>query len=518
MTVVSGGIVGAAHPEALSAAVERCFLREGHPRRLTLVYAAGQGDGKTRGLNHFGHEGLLRRVIGGHWGLLPKIGRLAIENKIEAYCFPQGVVCQLLRDIAAGRPGCLTHVGLGTFIDPAQQGGRLNEVSPDDLIERVELLGKTWLLYKAFPIHIGLIRATAADPFGNLVMDEEAVFGEVLPIAQAVHNCGGKVLAQVKRLLDEPAYPTRVRVPGVLVDRIIVAGEGEHDLTFGEADNRSYYTPRPVVTGWVARPESSKGVETRDELQSTPFEDSGRATHVPMPLDERRLIAARACDELQPGEIANLGIGMPEGIARIAAERGLLEAVTLTVESGPIGGMPAGGLSFGASVHPQAIIDQPAQFDFYDGGGLDFAALGAAQVDRFGNVNVSRFGSRLAGVGGFVNISQNARRLVFCGTFTSDGLEVEVSSSRLTIRREGRIQKFVDQVEQISFSGEVARQKSQDVLYVTERAVFRLTDDGLELIEVAPGIDVQRDVLDQMTFVPIVRDVRPMSSHVFLLG
>ena len=543
MTVVSGGIVGAAHPEALSAAVERRFLREGHPRRLTLVYAAGQGDGRTRGLNHFGHEGLLRRVIGGHWGLLPKVGRLAMENKIEAYCFPQGVVCQLLRDIAAGRPGCLTHVGLGTFIDPAQQGGRLNEVSPDDLIERVELLGKTWLLYKAFPIHIGLIRATAADPFGNLVMDEEAVFGEVLPIAQAVHNCGGKVLAQVKRLLDEPAPPNRVRVPGVLVDRIVVSGEGEHDLTFGEVDNRTYYTARPVVAGPIvvaglptephrateglcspgANEEETfglafrRGQETRaEQRQETRAEQL--ATLQPFPLDERRLIAARACDELQPGEIANLGIGMPEGIARIAAERGLLETVTLTVESGPIGGMPAGGLSFGASVYPQAIIDQPAQFDFYDGGGLDFAALGAAQVDRFGNVNVSRFGSRLAGVGGFVNISQNARRLVFCGTFTSDGLEVEVSSGRLTIRREGRIQKFVDQVEQVSFSGEVARQKSQDVLYVTERAVFRLTADGLELIEVAPGIDVQRDVLDQMAFRPVIRHVGTMPSQAFATG
>ena len=525
MTVVSGGFVGAAHPEALSAAVERRFLNEGHPRGLTLVYAAGQGDGKTRGLNHFGHEGLLRRVIGGHWGLLPKIGRLAIENKIEAYCFPQGVVCQLLRDIAAGRPGCLTHVGLGTFIDPAQRGGRLNEVSPEGLIERVELLGKTWLLYKAFPVHIGLIRATAADPFGNLVMDEEAVLGEVLPIAQSVHNCGGKVLAQVKRLLGEPAPPNRVRVPGVLVDHIVVSGEGEHDLTFGEADNRSYYTSRPtssVIPHPVLRtprleepltlfPQSRGEGTGSGHAQMSEFLES-------FPLDERRVIAVRACDELHAGAIANIGIGMPEGIARIAAERGLLEAVTLTVESGPIGGMPAGGLSFGASVYPQAIIDQPAQFDFYDGGGLDFAALGAAQVDRFGNVNVSRFGSRLAGVGGFVNISQNARRLVFCGTFTSDGLEVEVSSGRLTIRREGRIQKFVDQVEQVSFCGEVARQKSQNVLYVTERAVFRLTPDGLELIEVAPGIDVQRDVLDQMTFVTIVRDVRPMSSQVFLLG
>ena len=503
-------------------AVERRFLREGHPRGLTLVYAAGQGDAKTRGLNHFGHEGLLKRVIGGHWGMLPKLGRLAIDNKIEAYCFPQGVICHLFRDIAAGRPGCLTHVGLGTFIDPAERGGRMNEVSPEDLIERVELLGKTWLLYKAFPVHIGLIRATAADPFGNLVMDEEAVLGEVLAIAQAVHNCGGKVIAQVKRLLDSPAPPNTVRVPGVLVDRIVVSNEGEHDLTFGEVENRSYFTARPSARPrhqsyepkveeplTLALSPQSRGEGTgEDHAQPSPFLQ-------PMPLDERRIIAARACDELSSGAIANLGIGMPEGIARIAAERGLLEAVTLTVESGPIGGMPAGGLSFGASVHPQAIIDQPAQFDFYDGGGLDFAALGAAQVDRFGNVNVSRFGSRLAGVGGFVNISQNARRLVFCGTFTSDGLEVEVNSGRLTIRHEGRIQKFVDHVEQISFSGVIAGRKGQDVLYITERAVFRLNADGVELIELAPGIDLQRDVLDLMSFRPIVRDVKAMPATAF---
>lgn len=488
-TIVSGGFVGAAHPEGLSAALERRFRRDGHPQGLTLVYAAGQGDGKQRGLNHLGHERLLRRVIGGHWGLLPRIGKLALENKIEAYCFPQGVICHLLRDIAAGRPGCITHVGLGTFIDPLERGGRMNDVSPEDLIDRIELSGKTWLFYKSFPVHIGLIRATAADPFGNLVMDEEAVLGEVLPIAQAVRNCGGKVLAQVKRILPEPVAPNRVRVPGILVDRVVIAEAGEHDQTFAEIDNTSYYSPQTV----------------RGSTYSLP----------PMPMDERRIIAARACDELQMGAIANLGIGMPEGVARIASERNLLKSVTLTVESGPIGGMPAGGLSFGAAVYPEAIIDQPSQFDFYDGGGLDFAALGAAEVDRYGNVNVSRFGPRLAGVGGFVNISQNARRLVFCGTFTSDGLEIDIHSGGISIRREGRIRKFVDQVEQVSFSGNIARQREQDVLYVTERAVFRLVRDGLELIEVAPGIHIERDILNQMSFRPIIKDVRLMPMHIF---
>lgn len=492
LTVVCGGFVGAAHPEALTAAIERRFLAAGGPRDLTLVYAAGQGDAKSRGLNHLGHAGLLRRVIGGHWGLVPKIGRLALDNKIEAYNIPQGVVCHLLRDIAAGRPGCITHVGLGTFIDPASHGGRMNAVTPPGVVERIELAGKTWLFYKAFPVHVGLIRATAADPNGNLLMDEEAVVGEVLAVAQAVHNCGGRVLAQVKRLVDEPAVPAHVRVPGMLVDHVVVADDHEHEQTFAESLNRSYFTPRPPT--W--------------DTQTGPAID-------PLPLDERRIIAARACDELAPGAIANLGIGMPEGIARIAAERGLLDSVTLTVESGPIGGMPAGGLSFGASVHPQAIIDQPAQFDFYDGGGLDFAALGAAEVDAAGNVNVSKFGSRLAGVGGFVNISQSARRLVFCGTFTSGGLEVAVADGGLQIRREGTAQKFVERVEQVSFSADVARQRRQDVLYVTERAVFRLVAAGLELVEVAPGVDLERDVLGRMGFRPLMRQPRLMPAHVF---
>jgi len=488
----SGGFVGAGVPEALTRALEQRFVSTGSPRDLTVVYAAGQGDGKTRGINHLAHEGLVKRVIGGHWGLAPRMGRLAIEGKIEAYNFPQGVICQLFRDIAAGRPGCITHIGLGTFIDPVNAGGRMNDRTPPGLVERIELDGRTWLWYKALPLHIGLIRATAADPQGNLVMNEEGVFGEMLPIAQAVRNCGGVVIAQVRRLLDEPAPPQHVRVPGILVDRIVVADPEDHPQTFGHSEfNPAFVTPASF-----------------DELRGT-------AALEPLPPGPRRIIAARACDELPDGAIANLGIGMPEGVATIAAERGVLDRLTLTVESGPIGGIPAGGLSFGVSVHPQAIIDQPAQFDFYDGRGLDYAALGAAQVDAQGDVNVSKFGTRLAGVGGFVNITQTAKKVVFCGTFTTGGLEVETVNGQLRIVTEGRVPKFVEQVEQMSFSAQHSRQVGQEVVYVTERAVFRLQDDTLELIEIAPGIDLDDHVLKLMPFEPVIRLVGPMPSHVF---
>ncbi|MCL4107250.1 UNVERIFIED_CONTAM: hypothetical protein GTU68_017134 [Idotea baltica] len=488
-TVVCGGFVGAAHPESLTAALEKRFLESAVPQDLTLVYAAGQGDGKTRGLNHLAHEGLIKRVIGGHWGLVPGMGKLAIENKIEAYNFPQGVICQLLRDIAAGRPGCITHVGLGTFIDPQNEVGKLNNRTKEDLVERVELSGKPWLFYHAFPVHIGFIRATTADPVGNLSMEDEAILGEVLAIAQAVRNSGGIVIAQVKRLSEKAIAPQSVAVPGILVDRIVVAEGNEHDQTFGEVMNSSYCS---------AADKSATG-----DLEK-------------LPPNERRIIAARACDELESGDIANLGIGMPEGVARIAAERGMLEDVTLTVESGPIGGMPAGGLSFGAAVHPLAIVDQPAQFDFYDGGGLDFAALGAAQIDGSGNVNVSKFGKRLAGVGGFVTISQNAKRLVFCGTMTSGGLVTRIENGNLTIESEGRVKKFVEHVDQISFSGALAIKSERPVIFVTERAVFHLIPEGLELIEIAPGIRLKEDVLDIMGFNPeISKNLKEMPAHCF---
>ncbi len=485
-TVAVGGFVGAGHPEALSAALERRFRATASPRGLTLVYAAGQGDRGDRGLNHLAHPGLVRRVIGGHWNLAPKLGRLALANEIEAYNFPQGVICALYREIAARRPGLFTQVGLNTFIDPAHGGGRLNARTTEPLVERLTLEGEPWLRYRSFPIHVGLIRATCADRRGNLAMDREALIGDVLPIAQAARNHGGIVIAQVERQVERIDDPKAVRVPGLLVDFVVVADPAEHPQTFGAAFNPDY-----VSAGGVAGGSGAPG------------------------FSERSIIGRRALAEIRRGEVVNLGIGLPETVAEIAAELGTLDDFTLTVESGPIGGRPASGLDFGCSRFPEAIVDQPAQFDFYDGGGLDLAILGAVEVGPDGSVNVSSFAGRFAGVGGFVNIAQSAKRVVFCCTFRAGDLAVALDAGRLRVVQEGRHAKFVARPQLVCFHGPSAIARGQEVRFVTERAVFALTPRGLELREVAPGIDPARDILPQMEFAPLVGPVQPMAAACF---
>ncbi|MBK1631114.1 acyl CoA:acetate/3-ketoacid CoA transferase [Thiohalocapsa halophila] len=485
--VFSGfGVVGV--PDALGVALEKRFLETGTPRELTLFFGGGPGDGQDQGANRLAHEGLIKRAIGGHWGLVPKIGELALADKIEAYNLPLGVISHLYREIAAGKPGCVSPVGLGTFVDPRLEGGKVNTCSEEDLVEIITLGGREMLFFKAPTPNVAFIRATTADGDGNLTLNREALTQDTLAIAMATRNAGGLVIAQVEYVTETGALlPRQVQVPGILVDCVVVATPEHHWQTYG-----TQYSP--ALSG-----------EMRVPLDALPA----------MALDARKVIARRAAFELMPNAVVNLGIGMPEGVANIAAEEHLLPYMTLTAEPGIIGGVPGSGLNFGTSINAAAQLDMNQQFDFYDGGGLDLAVLGLAECDARGNINVSRFGGKLAGAGGFINITQNSRIVIFVGTFMAGGLKVKVGDGKLEILSEGKYRKFVDTIDQVTFSGEYAAQQGKRVLYVTERCVLALTPEGLALTEVAPGIDIERDILPYMAFRPIIEHPQTMDPRIF---
>jgi propionate CoA-transferase len=490
-TVAFGGFVGAGAAEEIALALEQYYLDKGRPRDLTLMFtvATGVGDTTNCGLNHLAHEGLVKRIIGGHWGLAPKIQELAVNNKVIAYNLPQGIISHLYRNIASGKAGLISQVGLGTFVDPRNGGGKLNDRTTEELVRLIDIEGEEYLFYHTLPVNVAVIRGTTADTDGNISMEKEALTLESLAIAMAARNSGGLVVVQVERVARAGTLNShQVKIPGIMVDCVVVARPENHWQTFVEPYN-------PSFSGEIKIP-----LETLDPMELTP----------------RKVIARRAAFELKPNCVVNLGIGIPEGVANVANEEKILDFMTLTTEPGVIGGMPAGGINFGAGLNAAALIDQPYQFDFYNGGGVDVAFLGMAETDRTGNVNVSRFGSKLAGAGGFINISQNSKKVVFMGTFTTGGAKIGIQDDRLRIDREGRFKKFVEQVQHITFSGRYAARSGRRILYITERCVFALCADGLQLIEIAPGVDLEKDILAHMDFKPQMnRPPRLMDKRIF---
>ena len=488
-TIFLGGLAVTSLPEEILQGLERTFLATQHPRNLSTWACGAVGNSGEAGMKHFAHPGMIKRVVAGHFGQTGKeMMRMVFAGEVEAYNFPQGSLSHLTRQIANRSPGLLTQVGLGTFVDPRLEGGKMNSASTAELVKLVEFEGEEWLFYPPPRVDVAIIRGTVADEKGNITLDKEGVLLEQLAIAQAAKRWGGIVVVQVERIVKAGSlHPKAVKVPGLLVDYVVVAQPQNHMQTIATQFN-------PALCGDVKVPTGSLA---------------------PMPLDERKVIARRAAMEVTPGAITNLGIGIPAGLPAVAAEEGVAELLSLSLARGVNGVIPAQLGYFGLAYNAESIIEQSSQFDFYDGGGLDASFLGLAQTDVHGNVNVSKFNGRPVGCGGFINITRSTKKLVFCGAFTAGGLDVTVGDGRLTIHTEGKSRKFIDQVEQITFNGPDAALRGQTVLFITERAVFELTPEGLALKEIAPGVDLARDVLAHMSFQPIVKDVKTMDAGLF---
>lgn len=490
-TVATSGFVQVANPEALEWALGKRFEETNSPKDLTLFYCAGQGDGNNRAVNHFAKEGLLKRVIAGHMNSAPILSDFIMKNKCEAYNIPQGILCAMVRNVAAKKVGVISSVGLHTFADPRIEGCKSNSITTEDVVELINIAGREQLFYKAINLDVAFIKGSYADTRGNISMEKEGVPTEATSIAQAVHNNGGTVIVQVDNIVKAGSLdPKLVKIPGIYVDYVV------------EVEDKNLK-------------QQCYGVDYEEELAGK-TSLSGGALNVKASLNERKIIARRGTMEIEKGNVGNLGIGVPEMVSSVVSEEGISDWMTLTVESGPVGGSPQAKNRFGTSINADAILDQPYQFDFYDGGGLDITFLGLAEADRFGNLNVSKFGGRVAGCGGFIDISQNAKKVVFCGSFTAGGLKVEVRDGELKILNEGKFKKFVKDVEQITFSGEYARLTNQEVYYITERAVFKMMPEGITLIEIAPGIDLKKDVLNQMEFTPLIsKNLKLMDKRIF---
>ncbi len=484
-TVCIGG-AGAGHavPDTILAALGRRFKATRHPRNLTTFHPCGIGDNATRGLNHLAFEGMIKRDIGGFWGNAPKLTELALAEKIEGYNLPQGVLSHLVRAIAGNKPGVITTTGLHTFVDPRVEGGRINKRTTEQLVEVVNLNGQEYLFYKSFPIDVSIIRGTTLDSEGNITTEEEVGSFAMLSMAQAAKSNKGLVIAQVKQISERPTPPGSVKIPGVFIDYVVV--EPEQGMTF--------------LTGYEPALVDRRASFIEDSLE----------------LDGiRKIVSRRAALELTQGAFVNLGYGLPDGVPIVARQENILSDLIFMIEQGSIAGVPTTGLNFGAMYNPSAIVDDGYQFDWFHGGGLDVCYLGFAEIDAEGNVNSSRFGKILTGCGGFIDISQATKKVVFCGAFAAK-TKVEVHDGKLQLLNRGTVHKLVDKVQQITFNGQYAVEKGQKVLYITERAVFSLTKKGIELIEIAPGLNLHNDILDVMDFIPLISpDLKEMDAVIF---
>ncbi|MBR5218766.1 MAG: acyl CoA:acetate/3-ketoacid CoA transferase [Clostridia bacterium] len=495
-TVATVGMTLVSASESILKAIEKSFLETGSPSGLTLVHSCGQSN-RDRGIQHFAHEKMLSKIIGGHWGLQPRMMKLIAENKIKAFCIPQGQFAQLYRSMAGGEPGKITKVGLGTFVDPRLDGGKMNEITKDEpnISEVVTIGGEEYMRYKPIPLDYCIIRGTYIDENGNLSTDEEAMKLEVLSAVLACKKFGGKVIAQAKyKVAAGTIHCKRVEVPGIFIDAAVICDnpEEDHRQTHSFAFN-------PAYCGDIKVP-----VEAAEML----------------PLSVRKLIGRRALTELRQDDVLNVGTGIPNDVVGpILAEENVQEDVTVTVESGMYGGIPMGGIDFGIAKNTFAIIRHDDQFDYYNGAGVDVTYMGAGELDPQGNVNATRLGPNPTGAGGFIDITTNAKHVVFCSTFTGKGLECSFEDGKLHIINEGSLIKCVNNLQQVSYNGEIARKKGQKMHYVTERAVFELRPEGLTLTEIAPGIDLQTQVLDLMEFKPLISEnLKTMDSALFSEG
>jgi len=488
-TMVITGFTGCIVPDYILKGIEDAFVSGGKPNNLTLVWNNSITGGEGLGSDRLAHNGLITKAISAHLNLMPKMQAMVDREEIPCNILPLGCMTQLYREIGRGSPGLITKIGLGTFIDPRIAGGKANSITTDDLVEVMEINGEEYLFYKSFPIDVAVIRGTTIDTHGNLSCEREVALTDGLAAASAVKRSGGIVIAQVENVCAFGSIsPRDIYVPGIMIDYAVVSPPEFHPMAMGHAEYIDALAHKHRV-----------------ELGSLP----------PLPMNERKIMARRAAMELRAGQIVNLGFGVPEGIASVAAEAGIADKMILTVEVGQVGGVPCGGPLFGASYNSEYCTDMTRMMDWYEGRALDLAFLGAVEVDSCGNTNVTKIGKTI-GPGGYINIAQTAKKMCFCGALTAKGLKVEAKDGKLVIESEGKLKKYVPDVEQISFSGKTAIKENQEVLYITERAVFRQTPDGPMLIEIAPGIDLQTQVLDQIAFdIKVSPELKIMDERIF---